>query len=755
MPRPEADYRSLLEQIPAVPYVDLPNDEQTAVYVGPQIQSILGIDRQEYMSDPTTWDRHIHPEDRPYATREYADAIAEARPFDFEYRMIRGDGAVVWIRDQGFVQQDESGRSPLVQGILIDVTDRREAQDRLARSAEYLAVLHSTAVDAIRRLDWPDLLHTIVQRAAQLAGTPHGYAYVRGPDETLEVTAGTGLFLDWIGYRLRVGEGLAGQVVATGEPTLLDDYDSWPGRSTTFPKGLLGSLVGVPLRSGDRITGAIGLAQPPGGPTFSEEAVEVLSKFGEIASLALDNARLYGEAQEELRQRQRAEETLQFLAFHDALTGLPNRMMFEEVLDVALARARRGKLAVAVLYMDLDNFKLVNDSLGHAAGDALLREASARLRRAVRDTDFVARQGGDEFLILLADLPADANRNDASGTVEAVTARIEASLRQPVATVGTEVYTSASIGISVYPLHAEDGPTLLRYADAAMYASKRLGPGHHHLFDPGKADSATKLSFTTRLRKAVEQAEWVLHYQPIVDLADGSLIGVEALVRWKQPDGSLILPGQFIPLVEEMGLIGRLGDWVVAEVCRQAGRWRGRGLAIFTTFNVSLGQLWQPELSSKVLEQVRVNRLEPSRVVVEITESSAMTDPVRTERILTELKDAGLRLAIDDFGTGHSSLSRLKHMPADILKIDRPFLAEVPDDPAARSMVRAIVGVAEGLGMQPLAEGVETDRQRTFLLENGCRMGQGFLFSPAVPGDRVKALAASLLGDRPRARRSS
>jgi diguanylate cyclase (GGDEF)-like protein/PAS domain S-box-containing protein len=754
MPRPEADYRSLLEQIPAVPYIDLPNDEQTAVYVGPQIESILGIDRDEYMSDPTTWDRHIHPEDRPYATHEYADAIAQARPFDFEYRMVRGDGRVIWIRDQGFVLQDQSGRSLLVQGILNDVTDRREAQDRVARSAEYLAVLHGTAVDAIRRLDWPDLLQTIVERAARLAATPNGYAYVRGPDETLEVTAGTGLFMDWIGYRLRVGDGLAGRVVATGQAMLLDDYDSWAGRSATWPKGLLGSVVGVPLRSGERITGAIGLAQPPGGPAFSEEAVAILTKFGEIASLALDNARLYAAAQEELRQRQRAEETLQFLAFHDALTGLPNRMMFEEVLEVALARARRGKLAVAVLYMDLDNFKLVNDSLGHAAGDALLREASARLRNAVRDTDFVARQGGDEFLILLADLPSDETQSDSSGTVEAVTARIEASLRQPVATLGTEVYTSASIGISAFPLHAEDGPTLLRYADAAMYASKRLGPGHHHLFDPVMADSATKLSFTTRLRKAVEQSEWVLHYQPIVDLAEASVIGVEALVRWKQPDGSLILPGQFIPLVEEMGLIGPLGDWVVAEVCRQAGQWRDRGLSIFTTFNVSLGQLWQPELSSKVLEQVRVNRLEPSRVIVEITESSAMTDPVRTERILTELKDAGLRLAIDDFGTGHSSLSRLKHMPADILKIDRPFLAEVPADPAARSMVKAIVGVAEGLSMQPLAEGVETDRQRAFLLESGCRMGQGYLFSEAVPGHRIEALAGSSLSTPSRASRA-
>ncbi len=743
LPLPEADYRSLVEQIPAVPYTHLPNDEQTPVYVGPQISTILGIARDEYLADPGCWTRHIHPEDRDSATREYREAVHEGRPFAFDCRMVRPDGRVVWVRDQGLVLHDPRGRAVLIQGVRYDITDRKDGEARQRRQNAYLTVLHETALAAMRRLEPADVLQTIVTRAADLAGTEHSYAYTRGEGDVLEVKAGTGMFVDWVGYTLKVGEGLAGRVVEASEPMVVEDYDAWSGRSATFPTGMLGAVVGVPLTWDDRATGAIGLAHPPGSLRFTDDDVALLSKFAEIASLSLDSAQLYAAAHEELRHRQQAEESLQFMAYHDALTELPNRAMFENVLELALARARRAGLAVAVAYMDLDNFKLVNDSLGHAAGDELLREMASRLRDTVRETDLVARQGGDEFLILLADLESEPHDHPgALEAAEAVVGRIEEALRRPFLTGGTEVYASASIGISLFPSHAEDCPTLLRYADAAMYSSKRTSPGSHHVFVHEMADSAPKLSFTTRLRKAVEQAEWVLRYQPIVDLSDGALLGVEALVRWEQPDGQLTLPGQFIPLVEEIGLIGALGDWVAEEVCRQARLWHASGLPIFTSFNLSLGQLWQSDLVPKMLSRVRENHVDPSKLVIEITESSAMTDPRRTERILSELKAEGLRLAIDDFGTGHSSLSRLKHLPVDILKIDRPFLIGVPDEPAAGSMVRAIVEVAHGLEMTPLAEGVETEQQREFLLASGCGIGQGFYYSAAVPAAEIERMAA-------------
>jgi diguanylate cyclase (GGDEF)-like protein/PAS domain S-box-containing protein len=739
---PEADYRSLLEQVPAVPYTDLPDEFQTPVYVGPQIEAILGIDRAEYLSDPTFWDRHIHPDDREWAVRTYRDAVGAGKSFDFDYRMVRPDGRVVWIRDRGHVLADEDGQPLLVQGLLYDITEDKQAEEQQRRNTTYLTVLHETAIAAMGRLDEVDLLQTVVARAAALAGTPDGYAYIKGPDDVLEVKAGCGLYVDWVGFTLKSGEGLAGRVLATGEPLLIEDYDAWADRAETFPRGLLGPVVGVPLYAGDVAIGAIGMSHPPGGPTFSEDDVALLSKFARIASVALDNARLYRAGQDELVQRQRAEQTLQFLAFHDALTGLPNRTMFEELLDLALARGRRRRQAVAVVYMDLDNFKLINDSLGHAAGDELLKETAARLRSVVRETDVVARPGGDEFLVLISDLePGPEAEGRTIETVNVVTRRIEEALRAPFISGDTEIYTTASIGISLFPFHAEDGPTLLRYADAAMYASKRATPGGHHLFAREMGDQVIKLSFTTRLRKAVDQAEWVLHYQPIVDLEAGRMVGVEALLRWAQPDGSLIMPGHFIPLVEEMGLIGALDDWVLGEVCGQARRWEEEGLDIFTSFNLSLAQLWQPDLAGRIVGQLEDCRVDPARIVIELTESSAMTDPLRTQRILAELKGEGLRLAIDDFGTGHSSLSRLKHIPADLLKIDRPFLVGVPEEPSSRSMVKAIMEVAHGLGMQPLAEGIETEPQRRFLVEIGCEIGQGFYFSTAVAAPEISRIA--------------
>ncbi|MGH2557342.1 MAG: putative bifunctional diguanylate cyclase/phosphodiesterase [Actinomycetota bacterium] len=438
----------------------------------------------------------------------------------------------------------------------------------------------------------------------------------------------------------------------------------------------------------------------------------------------------------------RAEEQVAFLAYHDKLTRLPNRAMFEELLDLALSRARRKDLAVAVLFMDLDNFKLVNDSLGHEAGDELLQQMGARLKEALRETDVVARQGGDEFLVLLSDLErgSQSARPDTETAVvaaETIAERIHEVLRRPFAVGGTEFYISASIGISLFPLDGNDGKTLLKNADAAMYRSKRSAPGGFTVFSKESVDPLTKLSLATRLRRAVERKEWTLHYQPIVDLRDAHLVSVEALLRWQDPSTGMVPPGEFIPLAEEMGLIEVIGDWVLEEVCRQSMAWRREGLMIEVSFNLSPRQLWHGNLVGKIIGHLQWMKINPRSVLVEITESTAMTDPDRTIRILEELHGAGLRLAIDDFGTGYSSLSRLKHMPVDILKIDRSFIRDIPADAHAMSMVKAIIQLAHGLGMVPLAEGIETEEQWRFLAENGCTLGQGFYFSRPVPASDI------------------
>ncbi len=454
----------------------------------------------------------------------------------------------------------------------------------------------------------------------------------------------------------------------------------------------------------------------------------------------------------DITDRKEAEEQLAFLAYHDRLTGLPNRELFEEHLNLAVTRASRHSLSVAVLYIDLDDFKLVNDTLGHAAGDELLEEVARRLTEASRETDLVARQGGDEFLVLLADLER-SHQEWAPGTrsrlvAETVADRIAKALEEPIRVRETEAYASASIGISLFPDDGESGEILLKLAHSAMYESKKSGPGRFLRFSDVRHGTEGKLSMATRLRRAVERQQWELHYQPVVEMQSGTLTGVEALIRWRDPLSGLVAPGEFIPLAEEMGLIGAIGDWVQQELCAQLRRWKDQGASVKASFNLSPRQLWQPQLATSLVETIGANCIDPTSLVVEITESAAMVDPDRTRQVLSQLSAAGLGLALDDFGTGYSSLSRLKHFSLDILKIDRSFVRDVSTDGDARAMVKLIIQLAETLGMTALAEGVETEDQRRFLVDSGCRVGQGFLFSRPLPADEVAREHLGLAGNR-------
>jgi diguanylate cyclase (GGDEF)-like protein/PAS domain S-box-containing protein len=448
----------------------------------------------------------------------------------------------------------------------------------------------------------------------------------------------------------------------------------------------------------------------------------------------------------DITERKEAEEQVAFLAYHDKLTGLPNRVLFEEMLELALARARRHGLAVGVVYLDLDNFKLVNDSLGHHAGDELLAQLAERLRGCTRETDLVARQGGDEFLLLLSDIDRSAGAVLGADTelvvAESVAVRVHESMQQPFDLSGTPFYATGSIGISLFPRDAEDAKTLMRNADAAMYQSKKAGPGSSAVFSSGGEDPVQKLSLTTRLRRAVEDQDWVLHYQPVVELATGAVVGAEGLVRWQQPNGGIVPPGEFIPLAEELGLIEAIGDWVIGELARQQAAWRRAGLELKVGFNLSPRELWSVHLPERILGRLRAEGVDPAGVVVEITESTAMTDPDRTQRILVEMHAWGLSLALDDFGTGYSSLSRLKHLPVDLLKIDRSFVAHVDEDPDNANMVRAMIDLASNLGMTALAEGIETQGELDFLVAAGCPLGQGFLLGRPVPAAEIPGLVA-------------
>jgi diguanylate cyclase (GGDEF)-like protein/PAS domain S-box-containing protein len=431
-----------------------------------------------------------------------------------------------------------------------------------------------------------------------------------------------------------------------------------------------------------------------------------------------------------------AQARIAHMAYHDGLTALANRQLFEETLSLAVERARRDGSSVAVVFLDLDNFKLVNDSLGHHAGDVLLTELAGRLSTCTRETDLVARQGGDEFLMLLADL----DQEQAETISGRVAGRVADALMQPFVLQGTEFHVRGSVGISLYPRDAVDAETLLKNADIAMYRAKRLEPGGHVFFASESDDAMLRLSFEQRLRQAVQEQNWVLHYQPVVDLADRRVVGAEALIRWDDSHG-IVPPGEFIPVAEELGLIEAIGDWVLDQVVRQQRAWRDAGLELELSFNLSPRQLWTPRLGERLLVKLRDAGVDPTTVQAEITETTAMADPDRTQRTLRDLHAWGLRLALDDFGTGFSSLSRLKHMPVDVLKIDREFIGHVDRDVRLAGMVRAMIQVAQSLDMVPLAEGVETEGEYVFLRSNGCRLAQGFWFAHPMLAEDFERIA--------------
>ncbi len=437
----------------------------------------------------------------------------------------------------------------------------------------------------------------------------------------------------------------------------------------------------------------------------------------------------------DITARKVAEQRVAYLAYHDDLTGLPNRLMFAEHLDLALARAHRHGHGVAVLYVDLDDFKLTNDTYGHQAGDQLLRQIARRLERATRATDLVARHGGDEFLVLVADLPADAapGPRAIAGTIAE---HVEEALAAPAAIDGATITAGGSVGIALYPDDATGRDELLRRADAAMYRSKELA----RRSSPGAAaNGGAQVSLTARMQLALERGEFVLHYQPILRLADMHMVGVEALIRWNHPDDGLLAPSAFIPLAERTDLIGAISEWVVDEVCRVSRPWLGGDMNIRAAVNLPIAR-WRPDAAERLLRTIRASGLDPSQIVVEVSESSAMTEPDRTQAILHDLHSHGIKLAIDDFGTGHSSLSRLTEMPVSTLKIDRAFVRDIPASPHANAIATTIIQLARNIGAEALAEGIETPDQCEFLKREGCALGQGFLFSPAVPADEVEPL---------------
>jgi diguanylate cyclase (GGDEF)-like protein/PAS domain S-box-containing protein len=433
--------------------------------------------------------------------------------------------------------------------------------------------------------------------------------------------------------------------------------------------------------------------------------------------------------------RMQAEEAVKFVAMHDSLTQLPNRMMFNQRLEHSIRDAERSGGALAVMFIDLDRFKIINDTLGHESGDLLLREVALRVTDNLRTGDLVARLGGDEFVVLLEDA---AN----AAAVGRVAEKLIGALTASYVIAGREVHVTASIGISSFPTDAQDMRSLLKFADIAMYRAKEQGRNTFQFYsDQFNVHSVERLTLESQLRGALERNELVVHYQPVIDARSGGISGMEALVRWQHPEMGLLAPGQFIEIAEETGLVVPIGAWVLSRACAQQREWVEQGLPpLRVAVNLSPRQFLHRHLIDDIMKVLEETRADTSFLELEITESTVMHNAQRAAALLGQLKEMGIRVAIDDFGTGYSSLAYLKRFPIDSLKIDRSFIADVPGDSGNTAITQAIMAMAHSLGLKVIAEGVETEEQLAFLRAHGCEELQGYLFSKPVTAEEATAL---------------
>ena len=613
--------------------------------------------------------------------------------------------------------------------------DRRladEQKERLTRmyaalSATNEAIMRAATRDELFRLVCGAAVHGGQFASAIIALTEPGSDFMRvvawdGPRGDMQRTVRIA-----ITDAYPEGRGLSGTAFRTLQPCIINDYLA-DERGAAFHERARregnNSGAALPLLSGGRAVGVL-VFMSSERDAFTPELVELLVRMTNNVSFALEN---FDRADEKAQ----ADERIKYLATHDGLTDLPNRATFNQLLHSSIESARRQHRSFAVLFIDIDRFKVINDSLGHNAGDALLIETANRLRHCLRAGDVVARLGGDEFVIIL-EHASDLRQ------VEAAARRLLSVVCEPLQLCGLECRATASIGIAVFPDDGEDEPTLTKNADMAMYRAKEEGKNGFRFFvKQSKTQSVERLVFEARLRQALERDEFSLHYQPKVDATTEQITGVEALLRWTLPDLGVLSPMQFIPLAEETGLIVPIGRWVLKSACAQNMAWRRQGLPpLSMAVNLSPRQFSDENLLQDIDDALAASGMPPELLQLEITESMVMHNVGRAIELLDVIRSRGVRLAIDDFGTGYSSMSLMKKFPVDTIKIDRSFVQDLPHDAEDRAIAQAIISMGKALGLTVVAEGVETAEQAAFLREHACDEMQGYLFSKPVPAERI------------------
>lgn len=647
---------------------------------------ILGYSSRDELMGTNAIDAYYDPSDRDVYVE---DLLERGVVTNTEVCLKKKDGSPVWVLENATLLDSPEGGMPTVEGTLIDISEIKRAEALLQESEERYRLMAQYSTDMIARLT-PDWIFMYVSPASTAI----------------------------LGY---VPTDLIGRSIED----LVHPDDRLTTRSVRESVIEKEDVITVSYR----IRGASGAyvwLESTCRPIYGPDGREVL----EIISVSRD-----------ISERREAQARIEYQAYHDPLTGLPNRMLFLDRLTVALSHANRTGLPVSVMFFDLDNFKFINDTLGHSVGDALLQGVARRLRSITRGEDTVSRMGGDEFTLI----SEVQNVDDASRIAE----KILHVIARPFEIEGQELYVTTSIGISIYPDDGEDEDTLLKSADGAMYRAKSLGRNNYQLCTPEMNEKAMeRLTLERDLRGALERKELLLHYQPQFDLRTGKILGLEALLRWEHPTRGMIPPASFIPVAEDTRLIFEIGEWVLHQACEHARDWQIAGLGnIRVAVNLSARQFQHRGLVSVVAGILDRTALMPELLELEITESMAVHNTEWSLKMIEDFRSMGLRISMDDFGTGYSSLNYLRQFKIDTLKIDREFLLDIPGKKSSSTIVAAIIRMARGFDMQVIAEGVETESQREFLEREGCHGAQGFLFSKPLPVDELTVLLRSQRSD--------
>ena len=744
------DYNVIAKTVPAIVFVSETGLQARWLYVSEWIEPILGFTVKEWTGRRGMWASQLHPEDREAELAAEAAAVARAQAelaagddprrhgFKRSYRMLHRDGRFVWVREDSVLAPGPDG-TLLWHGVMFDITDQKHVEQQLERQSSAQATVARLGELALRGVEIGELLQESCRALTDVLGADAALAWrISADSRTRELRASSGTTA--AALPLHTGLLTAGSpgatAVATGAPVLVENLDAEPDLIRVLPpeQRAIKSSVTVPIAGAPQVWGLLGAySQVP--QAFTEHDVNFVVALANILA--------------EARERQQSQVAMEHRALHDLLTGLPNRGLFTDRLEQALERMRRHSgLLAALLFIDVDHFKQVNDTLGHQAGDELLVAVATRLREAVRPSDTVARFGGDEFGLLLEEI---ANERAAIATAE----RIAASFARPFVLEAGSQFITASIGIALADGHHQ-AEALLRDADAAMYRAKQRGRARYDVFDDELRMRALARDRTEgELRRALEADELRLVYQPVVDIRTERVNGVEALLRWEHPSRGELAPAEFIAVAEESGLVDRIGQWVLDEALAHAARWEQLHPdrpPIRVGVNISVAQLQNPRFPDTVAEAIASAGIEPQTLALELDESVLRDEAAQMRSVLRLLKRIGVRIAVHDFGTGDSSLRQLAALPVDTIKVQRRFVTALGTADADAPIAQAVIATGRALGLRVIGVGAETAEQVMQLRELGCDSAQGFLFSHPLSAEEFSVLLESG-GDLQRSRR--